>query len=262
MGCSTDSSQSSIPEGWELEQSISKPYDNVTFTFPAKGSAFENRDDLITLTQAAISYNAALLDLEEYTTPISVRFLTTREEMGKHSGMPVRGTANAFTKEVHMLFPDSILTFDMEHFSICPIKHEMMHMISCTSWGYPDRSMTWANEGLATYAENHCSGYTVSEIYRFLESEDMLIPSDTMALDFYSTEEMVGYHQCAFIVQYLIEKEGLEKFKTFWQSTFSDFESIYGYSYPEFELRLSAWAKELHPEVPSIDWDELSQGCF
>ncbi|MGB0177145.1 MAG: hypothetical protein ACPF9D_08260, partial [Owenweeksia sp.] len=84
-----------------------------------------------------------------------------------------------------------------------PIKHELMHMMSNTLWGYPPTDMYWMNEGFAALAEDNCNGYRVSEIYRYMLENDYLYPMDSLTADFYATDEMIGYHQAAYITQYL-----------------------------------------------------------
>jgi hypothetical protein len=38
---------------------------------------------------------------------------------------------------------------------------------------------------------------------------------------------MIAYHQSAYMVQYLLEKYGVEKFKQLWQNGYNDFKNIY-----------------------------------
>lgn len=138
-----------------------------------------------------------------------------------------------------------------------PIVHEVMHIVSMTTWGVPPGDNKWLNEGLATYAQNNCSGYSVSEIYRYLLAEDMLAPIEALAFQFHQVVEMVAYHQSAYIVEYLIVNHGLEKFEGFWRSGFSSFESIYGSTYDQMQTRLHKQLIETFPDPPNIDWDFL-----
>lgn len=247
--------------GWDLNQSVSKIIQNIDFEFPVTGSAFKHQDRLVELTLKAVDENCKLLNMSDYATPFSVRFLSTRDAMEKHSGIPASGAANALTKEVHMLFPDSIETIPEGPFTVCPLKHELMHMISQTSWGYPNDNLTWLDEGLATYAENNCSGLNVAELYRYFLENDMLISMDSLTTDFYNAEDMIAYHQSGYIAQYLIENYGLQKFKLFWQEDFTAFEDIFGLAYSEMEMALNTQIKKAYPTSPDLNWESFKLGC-
>src|SRR5215207_7566358 len=96
------------------------------------------------------------------------------------------------------------------------IFHEVMHMITMTTWGYPGVDSNWMNEGLAAYAENNCNGFTDEAIYRYLQDKDMLVPMTALTTSFYKQPEMIAYHQAAYIVQYLLSHYGVEKLKALW----------------------------------------------
>jgi hypothetical protein len=89
----------------------------------------------------------------------------------------------------------------------------------------------------------------------------MLISIDSMTTDFYKQPEMIAYHQSAYIVQYLIEKYGIERLKNLWQSGFQDFERIYDVPYQKIESDIQQELKIRIPVVPNIDWEILKKGC-
>jgi len=142
-----------------------------------------------------------------------------------------------------------------------PIKHELMHLIATTKWGYPHPSTTWANEGLATYASNNCGYHNVAELYRYFLDNDMLIKMDDLSNDFYSYPEMIAYHQAGYIVQYLIEHYGISKFKMLWQKGMNAFEAIYGIDYITVENAIKSTIKQVYETTPNINWDVLKTGC-
>ncbi len=253
-----------IPErtdGWTLEQYVSKQVDNLQFRFPNEGYAYENREHYVKECFAAVENNNKLLGQTEFTDFAKVFVLSSRAEMERETGTQASGIANFWTRELFLVVTNEGETED-EKIVKTPIQHELMHIMAPTLWGYPPQSQAWLNEGLATLAPNDCNGYTVEEIYRFFLEEDLLYPIDSLTSDFYATEEMIGYHQSAYIIQYLIDKYGLDTFSEFWQHEFTAFESIYGMPYNTMLEQLHKELVEKQPTAPTIDWETFKEGCM
>ena len=168
-------------------------------------------------------------------------------------GMPASGWTNMWTREIHIVATDEFNP---------PISHELLHMISMTTWGYPSQDLIWLNEGLATTTEKYCNGHTVGEIYRYFLEEDLLIAMDTLTSDFFSAPDMISYHQSAHIVDYLITNYGLSKFIELWQNGFSAFERVYEMPFHQMEELINKKTLEDYPTVVDIDWEVFSEGCF
>lgn len=245
---------------WELKSQITKQMDNLYFTFPAEGYGYKNREMFLKQCVDAFSENCKMINDPEYTEFTRIMFVDSKEQMLLHSDLYITGgVANIHSRSIHMLVSDK--GSESEKRTNPPIKHEIMHMVSMTAWGPPPPNVTWLNEGLATYAANNCSGYTVSEIYRFFLEKKMLLSIDTLANNFRQTKEMISYHQSACIVEYLIKNFGIEKFEIFWKNGYSSFEPIYGISYAQLVLDLNKHIMKEHPIAPAIDWSVLKEGC-
>ncbi len=247
--------------GWKLEQQVVKDVDNLQFTFPAEGYAYENREAFVKECQEAIKSNCKILEVDEYNEVIKIRFVRSRAEMFRHVGMEASGISNSWLKEVYLLATTDKESPEAEKIIKPPTKHELMHMMSNILWTYPQPEMNWMNEGLATLAEDNCNGYRVSEIYRYMLENDLLYPMDSLSSDFYATDEMTGYHQAAYITQYLKETYGTDKLRDFWQHGFAGFEKIYGKSWNEMEKDINRKVREMYAEVPDINWGVFSEGC-
>jgi hypothetical protein len=246
---------------WELKPTITKQIDNLYFTFPADGYAFDNRDLLVKKCIDAIEENCQLINDTSYTEFTRIRFVKSKEEMLLHADLYVGGgMVNIWTRSIFMMATNESKN-EEENLTNPPIKHEMMHMVSLTEWGMPPSNNTWLNEGLATYAANDCSGYSVAEIYRYFLEADLLISIDSLTNNFYQTAEMIGYHQAGYIVEYMITNYGIPKFEKLWKNGFSSFETIYGFPYSQLEKDLNKHIVELYPVPPAIDWEILRKGC-
>lgn len=239
-----------------VNKELTKRVGNVSFIFPSKGYAYDNRNKLVEECLDAIKSNIDLIKLHEYTDTISVQFLTSRQEMKKYTGMTPSGIALVQPKILYVVAngdPKEVRP---------PIKHELMHMISMTTWGYPGQDSNWMNEGLAALAENNCNGYNDEQIYRYLLDKDMLISTDDLTISFYKQPEMVAYHQAAYMVQYLLNKYGVEKFKDLWIQGFAAFEKIYSIPFSRVKTDINTTATRDYPSAPPINWNTFQIGCM
>ena len=245
---------------WEQKSIVTKQIDNLYFTFPSEGYAYDNRKRYVEKCLEAIKANSEIINVPEFTEFTKIKFVDSKKDMLLYAGLFVSGgVANLWTRSVHVMISNE--GSESEELVKAPIKHELMHMVSMTAWGASPQNNNWLNEGLATYAANNCSGYNVAEIYRYFLAENMLISIDSLTSDFYKEEEMVAYHQSAYIVEYMISNYGIEKLEKFWKSGFSSFESIYGFSFLQMETDINKNIVEKYPKPTDIDWEILKEGC-
>ena len=248
IGCADKTQEN----GWKLEKRVTKKVDNLYFTFPSEGYAYDNRDLYVKECIDALKEDCAIIKLPNYNNPIKITFLNSRKEMEEEVGSPASGWTNMWTQEIHIVANNEFTP---------PIKHEIMHMISMTTWGYPNDDLIWINEGLATYTEKHCNGYNVGQIYRYLLEKEMLISIDSLANNFYGEDDMISYHQSAHIVEFLLTNYGIEKFQDLWKKGFPFFEEIYNISFSEIEIEINKNIIEKYPTAVDIDWNVFKEGC-
>ena len=225
----------------------------VSFTFPSDGFAFSHRDSLVTQCMESIRHDCTMIHLPEFKDSILIRFVRSRQEMKSLIGREAAGFAMPGSKTLYLVAGGKVSP---------PIKHELMHMVSMTTWGHPAPSSTWMNEGLAAFAENDCNGYTDEQIYRFLLEKNLLVPVDSLTADFYRQPEMIAYHQSAYIVQYLLEHYGVEKFITVWQKGSAEFQKVYGIPFSQVEVSINTAVKKHLRHSPAIHWEVFKKGCM
>ena len=245
---------------WTSKTQVFKQIKNYEFIFPDKGYAYEKRDSLVQECMTAIEKNMKLVEVDTFNVPYKIVFYPSKAAMKDDLNYGVSGSANYWTKKVALVSTDNRETIKKENIVSVPIKHELMHMIATELWG-PSENSSWLNEGLATYAANNCNGYSVAEIYKYLFTQEMLIPIDSLVNDFYATDEMIGYHQSAYIVQYLIEHYGVEKFSRLWKEGFTSFEEVYKIPFSEMESSIITELQEKLPNSIEIDWENFKKGC-
>ena len=261
----TDSKEeiTNVPDlnGWEVKKHVTKQINNIEFIFLDHGYAYENRDSLVEECMVAIEENMNLIEVDTFDVPYKFVFYPSKADMQYDINVRASGHADYWIKEVGFVCTDNPETIKEENIIPAPIKHETMHMIAMESWGFPAENSQWLNEGLATYAANNCNGLKVDEVYSYLLSEDMLISTDSLSQNFLETDEMIAYHQSAYVVQYLIENYGLEKFILIWRHGFVYFEQVYEVPFSEVEALINDEIRSKYPTPISIDWENFKKGC-
>ena len=221
---------------WQKVTREHKTIDNITYFFNAEVPLIEREAD-IALCQQSVKECLELLNEKEYNRVIEIEFLASRKEMLKYGGIGAQGLA-LFDRDIVFMIHKNLNS---------PIKHEMMHMISMEKWGDTAESSHWMNEGLATYIGGTCSKYSLEEIYQYFIQSGKLIAMTTVANDFYAENDMITYTQSAFLVKYLIDHFGLDKFTKLWKDGFASFKKIYGFKFEEMQLKIKSELKLKYP---------------
>jgi hypothetical protein len=196
-----------------------------------------------------------VIELDEFTDTIQIRFLRSRKDMALLTGRRATGIAQPHINTLYIVADSSESVKP-------PIKHELMHLITMLEWGYPHYNSTWINEGLAALAEDNCNGYSVAEIYRYFIDTEQILHIDSLTSAFYYQPEMIAYHQSAYIVEYLLTTYSLNQFKRLWTEGFDNFESIYAISFQDMKINLEESVIKQYPHVPNIDWETFKEGCM
>lgn len=233
---------------WKKIGKEEKTIKNITYTFPSE-VRLQNRETYIILCEKSIKENLEILKETEFTNKMYIEFLNSREEMQRNTGLPHVGRA---MYQQNTMF--SLMTKNS------PIKHELMHMIATYKWG--DSADYWIDEGLATYSGGTCSEYSLEEIYLYYTQSGKLIPIASLTSDdFYKYNDIITYTQSAFIVKYLLENFGYDKFKRLWKEGVANFNKIYGFSLEVLENRINTELKTKHPENIEFNWEQFDKGC-
>lgn len=237
-------------ETWNKIVTETKTINNITYIFPSEVE-IPRRELAIKECQKSIEENLKLISETEFNNKMDVEFLKSKKEMLKYGGMAAQGLA----------YPDRDVFFTLLKDKGSPIKHEMMHMITMYKWGTPDSSLTWMNEGLATYSGGTCSKYSLEEIYKYFIQSNKLISIDKLSDDFYANPDMIAYTQSAFICKFLIDNYGISKFKELWKSGYEKLNEIYGIDSKTLENTLKDYINKKYPKDINFDWEEFNKGC-
>ncbi len=247
LTCFNSFSQSNNQD-WKAITKFSKSLDNVMYIFPSSVQE-QSRNEFIKTCILAISDNLSIIKEKDFNDTITIEFLDNKQQIFKYSGSFGSGVAQ----------PDRKIIFALTNTP--PLKHELMHMISHIKWGNPSATTWWMTEGLATYSSGTCSGFTVEQIYTYLLFNNMLIPIEKLSENFYKNSEMIAYHQCGYIVEYLLKNYGLDKFQKLWKTGMVNFENIYSFSFVDLTKMIEADLNKKYKVSPNINWTEFKKGC-
>ncbi|MEL6866702.1 MAG: hypothetical protein AAFP19_19915, partial [Bacteroidota bacterium] len=229
---------------WTIEEYRQKTIDNLSFNMPIGSFADRNRSRYVRESLAALKANCQMLGLANYTTPIRLHFLESKEMVAKK----ISAWADAQQPDIHLVANEE---------SEPPLQRELMQIMAIQQWGLPAKSSAWMKEGLASYAANSSDGYTVDQIYRYMLEHNHLLPMNLLTSDFYNQSAIIGRHQSAYIVQYLLEQYGLAQFEQLWKAGFGQFEAIYSQSFEEVEKALHQAIRAELVQSPEIQWERF-----
>ena len=141
--------------------------------------------------------------------------------------------------------------------------HELMHLISINQFeGYAAEPTDWIQEGLAVYADDPCMGYPIHLVAAYLLYTNKLVSMDSLFYQFRTLPDMVGYMQAGSVVQFILEKYGLEKFEALWRKGVTGIEELTGKSKTRLENEYLQFLRKAYPQQPTIDWEMLNRkGC-
>jgi hypothetical protein len=89
----------------------------------------------------------------------------------------------------------------------------------------------------------------------------MLLPIEKLSENFYKNPEMIAYHQCAYLVEFLLNKYGIEKFTELWKKGMDNFPYLYSFSFSDLTKMVEADLNKKYKAVPDINWSEFKKGC-
>ncbi|MEM8488160.1 MAG: hypothetical protein AAF564_21600 [Bacteroidota bacterium] len=229
--------------------------DNPAFSWDSTGTAkvtlYFQRDSFAATRAAALLVEAemhlehaqTLLGEPSFPHHLRVFYVESREEMAVLTGQTRGSTGLADFESATVAV---VLNGEKRRGAE---RHEIMHIVSTMRWGQPAGARTleewlpggWLREGLATYADNYCGSSTIRETALAMYKAGDIIPVDSLANAFLNQDDLSAYIQAGTLMQYLIETEGIEKYRLFWEGGNASFETVYGRSLDILEAAWHAW---------------------
>lgn len=236
-----------------------KQVGNTKFTFYSDVDLSE-RYSIIRKTHYYIKDNLRLIKESDFQDSIDIIIVRNRDDMTSFVGGPLSGIAYTTTDE-----------YVKQKTIICiggkkdPLKHELMHIVSTSSWGMPiGRGLSWLEEGLATFAdpEAECDHYSFEEKYIYFIQSNKLIDTDSLINNFGKQHSKIAYNQSAYIVEFLINNYGIEKLKDVWVNGMDNFVTVYNSTFKEVMERIRVELTQKYTEQIELDWEEFEKKCY
>lgn len=254
----------------EMDNWVFKHDGNYRYYFDLQ-TEVKVRNQIIDRSKEYIKDNLKIINEPAFDDKIIFMFVRDLEEMYKYAGVRVAGTIYTAeqTRDKHTVF------CLFENGNVTPLKHELMHLITAIKWGRiaGGLPLAWLGEGLATYADPNvlCDGYSFEEKYIAFLQKNKLVKMDSLIIDFHGNPNdenfdykrlLISYNQSAYMVQYMIEKYGVEKVKDLWQSGMNDFERIFGLNIEDMISDIERQLKAKYPNPIPFDWDKFQKKCY
>jgi len=248
-----------------LKKMVTKEYGSLKFTVDSTMSIVD-REKAVAITKEYIKQCLALINEPEFEDSIHVVLVNDRSDMENLGIEDIAGLA--ICKE-EWIIPKNIVVCVYGN-KYTPLKHELMHIVHSTTWGYNINAMypQWLTEGLATFADPNpgsCDGHTLEERYvYFLQTGKLLEEADLRQFTYNLVKSRIriGYHQSAYIVGYLYNNYGVEKLKALWQNGTEQFEKIYGLSLEQIIININDELNKKHLVPIEFDWETFCKGCI
>ena len=248
---------------------VTKEEGNLKFTFSKTLSQSEQKD-LIARCKEGIGKNLEFIGESPFDDSIHFILVPTRNDM-KFFFLGNSPAGKTYLKDDESIPKDSrfdentvFAVYGGEHNAI---GHEIMHVVSALKWGI--NYCMWLDEGLATLSNPesfNCDGYTFEERYTYFLQNGMLIPLDSITNPVGERNRFIQnkiyYNHSAYIVRYLIDNYGMEKFKYLWQNGLDDFEELYGLSLEECTKKINDELNKKYPNPIDFNWEAFTEDCI
>ena len=243
--------------------------DGKTVYYFDRSIKIKDREAMINRCKGHIKDNLHIINESELSDSIQIIFTQDREENFEFTGW--KNIAGIYIPPIGA----GISTVLCVYGDKCPIKHELMHLVSSCKWKdvADGNSQSWLNEGLATYAapDAECDDYSFEEKYVAILYDNKLVTIDSLVENFHQKIDQedlnlikikIHYNQSAYMVQYMIENYGIEKVKELWQNGMHKFEDIFGVTIYTMVDDIEKKLREKYPEPIEFDWKKFEEKCY
>ena len=193
-----------------------------------------------------------LLGAEEYSEPVHVFYVESRQEMGRLVGRTPAGVANAYFHTAVLVYNEDWRAFE---------RHEIFHVLHENVWGRGAEPIHWFREGMAVYADGECGGRGVGALARLLDGRGALVPLRELVYRPSDGEELLWAVQGGAFFGFLRRTYGREKMRLLWKLGAAEVETVLGKGWEALDGEFRRYLRAMPPGRP-VDWAGLvRRGC-
>ncbi len=138
-------------------------------------------------------------------------------------------------------------------------RHELAHWLPFQAWRAPTRVADWILEGLSTWAQDQCSGYTIRAAAATLAAAQQLPDLDRLTDSFRALPDLNAYLSAGSLVAYL-ESIRPDLLQTLWQRGVSGVASALETDLPTLTAGWRQWLADV-PVGDRAPVEALEGGC-
>lgn len=210
------------------------------------------RDSLKARLPMALGHARALIEAPPVPGPIDVFFIQDRAQMRALIGGSATGFAHMQARAVFLVNNPEWRAFD---------RHEVMHIVLASTWGYIGQRNAWMQEGLAQAADGRCAGFTNAQVAVSLARRNGWIDLATLIDRFREQSDLRAYLQAAAFLEFLLATVGPSEIRQLWTGEPTPGSVVRGAPLASWE---ASWRKSIEhlPSVPATKLSSIEEvGC-
>lgn len=210
------------------------------------------RDSLKARLPMTLGHARAVIEAPPVPGPIDVFFVEDRAQMRALIGGSATGFAHMQARAVFLVTNPGWRAFD---------RHEVMHVVAASAWGYIGQRNAWMQEGLAQAADGRCAGFTNAQVAVSLARRSGWIDLATLIARFREQSDLRAYLQAAAFLEFLLVTVGPSEVRQLWTGEPTPGSVVRGAPLAAWE---AAWRKSIEhlPSVPAATLSSIEEvGC-
>ncbi len=263
LGCAAawaDNTESVAPEPQGLARAaldnqsfewIRRDAPHLRFYFAAGSFPAAHQDSLIQRCVVARRDILRRLGGAQFSPPVDIFFIESREQMKSLTGLGVTGLAAREERAVFLVNNAGWRSFE---------RHELMHVYAYHIWG--EASSAWVEEGLAQWSDGVCGGYTNHDVAHALAEPHGYVPMDTLVSRFRELDDLTAYLEAASMMGYIYETKGRTAAQAVWLRGVDALQTVTGESPDAFARSWWQWVSARARPVPKNELETIvKKGC-
>ncbi|HTD61147.1 MAG TPA: hypothetical protein VK679_10865 [Gemmatimonadaceae bacterium] len=208
--------------------------------------------------ERALTDDLALLHASGYGPRIHIFYFESQARLDSVFGVPGDGQA----------YPEALLvmvTANAHGLETPSDRHEMMHVLSITMWGWGAPNERWRHEGLGNLASAPDWPYTIDQMAAQARRDgDTRGPAELSGAGFSAGDSVAkfrAYMLSSSFVGYLIRANGIDNFRQLWEQGLPAAPTIYGADIATLTARWNGYLRTVSLPANGIDLAHVQQGA-
>jgi hypothetical protein len=227
--------------------------DSVRIYFQPETFSERHRIMLLRSAKAAISQGNEFLGFPAYGRTLNVFYVDDRQQMEVLVGRPVTGYSDWTGSGIFVVCNAEWRSFDT---------HEIAHVLSIGSWGWPTESSHWMIEGLPIAIDRWCQKFDVDALSCSLVQAGIWPGLEDFLSEYAELGEVRAGVLAASFIRYVRAELGPEAVRSLWVEGPDGFSASWEMDLERFEAGWLEYLRQVTCRTGETDWETLDEeGC-